>query len=194
MYRLVLFIVFTCLIFSQGSKLNTYGYFSFEADYNNSSESRWDLKMHHFNVINIYQIDKKWRLFSEVEWENGTLIETGHAHGEPVELASFEHHEEEAGHEEEGHSEEGFTGTGGISLERAWVEYRVSSKLKIKVGKLDTIPVTELPGMVIFFRQNQVFENQDALRLVMKKNRVIDKYLNIIFPKRQIIYFRNKYF
>ncbi len=111
MKKLKLLILTLCLstfVKAQTSGIKMYGYFDLEFEYNAGNEQRWDMDQHHFNVVTIYQIDKQWRVFSEIEWEHGISIEADKGKAK---------------------------GSGMVALERAWVEYKYSPKFKVKAGK-----------------------------------------------------------
>lgn len=92
---------------AQESKLRVYGYFDLELEGSNKDAvgKRWTFDQHHFNVVTIYQLDERFRVFGEIEWEHGISLESGG------------------------------NGSGLVALERAWLEYKYSDAFKVKVGK-----------------------------------------------------------
>jgi len=55
------------------SKIRVYGFFDLEAEVSNKDAAGriWTFDQHHLNIIAIYQIDQRMRVFSEVEYEHG---------------------------------------------------------------------------------------------------------------------------
>ena len=94
--------------FAQQSKLETYGYFDLEAEVGNQdAESKiWTFHQHHLNVITIYHLDDRFRVFAEMAWEHEATFEA----------------------EGEDHAK--------IDLTRAWLEYKHSDAFKVQVGKI----------------------------------------------------------
>jgi hypothetical protein len=99
---------FIASVLSQSSDFKMYGYFDLEFEYNADKKERWDIDQHHFNVVTIYQLDKNWRIYSEIEWEHGVEVEPSNG---------------VAG------------GSGKVAVERAWIEYKYSNSFQIKAGK-----------------------------------------------------------
>lgn len=128
--------------FAQQSKLRIYGYFDLELEASNKDAvgKRWTFDQHHFNVVTIYQLDDRLRVFGEIEWEHGISLQSGGG------------------------------GSGLVAVERAWLEYKYSDAFKVKVGKFlppfglynlkhDATPTflsTFLPGSVYGKRINPV--------------------------------------
>lgn len=54
-------------------RVTVYGYFDTEVEVSNTDDKRsiWTFDQHHLNVIAIYKIDNRFRVFSEIEWEHG---------------------------------------------------------------------------------------------------------------------------
>lgn len=106
-------LIFSLLIFSIGnaekSKLKTYGYFDMEVEYSNKDAAGkiWTFDQHHLNLINIYKIDQRIRLYTEVEYEHGPAISDDGSQGE-------------------------------LYLANAYMEYKHSDALKIRIGKFVT--------------------------------------------------------
>ncbi|MFQ5864001.1 MAG: porin [bacterium] len=93
---------------AQDSRLHFYGYFDVEIEGSNKDAAgkRWTFDQHHFNVVTIYRLDDRFRVFGEIEWEHGVQHEAG-----------------------------GSNSSGLIALERAWLEFKYSDAFKVKVGK-----------------------------------------------------------
>lgn len=55
-------------------RITMYGYFDTEVEVSNTDDERnlWTFDQHHLNLITIYKIDNRFRVFSEIEWEHGT--------------------------------------------------------------------------------------------------------------------------
>lgn len=68
-----------------------YGYFDMEADISNKPGSKKYLSFdqHHFNIISIYNIEKQFRLFAEVEYEHGPSLKDGEMYGKIYLAKSF---------------------------------------------------------------------------------------------------------
>lgn len=99
--------LFNLSIFAQTSDLRTYGYFDLEAEISNRNTEgkRGTFDQHHFNIVSVFTLDKNFRIYGEIEWEHGAVIEGG---GES---------------------------TGKVVLEKSWVEYKRTDAFKIKLGK-----------------------------------------------------------
>lgn len=54
-------------------RITMYGYFDTEVEVSNTDDERnlWTFDQHHLNLITIYKIDSRFRVFSEIEWEHG---------------------------------------------------------------------------------------------------------------------------
>jgi hypothetical protein len=65
------------------SNLSVYGFFDleFEANNQNPDELDYAFDQHHFNVITMYRINDRWRVFAEIEWEHGPGLEGGEGYG-----------------------------------------------------------------------------------------------------------------
>ncbi|MFQ5608349.1 MAG: hypothetical protein ACE5GA_10410, partial [Candidatus Zixiibacteriota bacterium] len=147
--QLTLSALFVCptTIHAQQQRLRAYGYFDLETEISNknSAGKRWTFDQHHFNVITIYRVDDRTRVFSEIEWEHGVELSTDPA-----------------------------VSSGLVALERAWLEYSSSQTFRVKAGKFlvpfgifnlehDASPTylsTSLPGSVYGKRRNTVGSNQ----------------------------------
>ena len=68
---------------AQESKLRTYGYFDLELEWSNKDAAgkRSTFDQHHFNVITVYQLDERFRVFAEIEWEHGVSLQGGKGSG-----------------------------------------------------------------------------------------------------------------
>ncbi len=90
-----------------------HGYLTLEAEISDrdSVSRRGTFDLHHFNLIGSFLLDSRSRVFAEIEWEHGTDTEI----------------------EEESQSEAGI-----VRIERAWFEYKFSTRLKLRLGKFLT--------------------------------------------------------
>ena len=110
--RKIVHILWFCIllpagVFGQEREVSNYGYIDLEFDYDTEEKvSTFDGK--HFNLISTYTFDQ-FRVFAEVEWEHGTVIEDSPEESE-----------------------------GEVALERAWFEYVHSDGLKVRGGKFLT--------------------------------------------------------
>ena len=106
--RKIVHILWFCIllpagVFGQEREVSNYGYIDLEFDYDTEEKvSTFDGK--HFNLISTYTFDQ-FRVFAEVEWEHGTVIEDSPEESE-----------------------------GEVALERAWFEYVHSDGLKVRGG------------------------------------------------------------
>ena len=59
--------------YAEQSKLEVYGFFDMEAEVSNKDAAGkiWTFDQHHLNIITIYPLDNKFRVFAEVAWEHG---------------------------------------------------------------------------------------------------------------------------
>ena len=64
---------------AQQDRLRMYGYFDLELEWSNRDAAgrRWTFDQHHFNIVTVYRIDHRWRVFGEVEWEHGVSLSEG---------------------------------------------------------------------------------------------------------------------
>jgi len=111
MSKMVLILWFCILlptgVFGQEREVSTNGYIDLEFEYDADEKvSTFDGK--HFNLISTYTFDQ-FRVFAEIEWEHGTVIEDNPEESE-----------------------------GEVALERAWFEYVHSDGLKVRGGKFLT--------------------------------------------------------
>ena len=93
--------------------IGPHGYLTFEAEISDkdSAGRRGTFDLHHFNLFGNYLLNDKTRVFGEIEWEHGTDTEGSETSG----------------------GEAGF-----VRLERAWFEYELSEKFKLRLGKFLT--------------------------------------------------------
>ena len=88
-------------VFGQEREFSSHGYIDLEFEYDTEEKvSTFDGK--HFNLVSTYTFDQ-FRIFSEIEWEHGTVLE-----GDPADSE------------------------GEVALERAWFEYVYSDHLKLR--------------------------------------------------------------
>lgn len=68
---------------AQQSELKIYGYFDFEAEVSNKDAAGkiWTFDQHHLNIITIYPLDYRFRVFGEIEWEHGPVHESSKSTG-----------------------------------------------------------------------------------------------------------------
>lgn len=68
---------------SAQDRFTTYGFFDteFEASNRNPNDFTATFDQHHFNVVTIYRMNEKWRVFGEIEWEHGVALEDGGGSG-----------------------------------------------------------------------------------------------------------------
>lgn len=80
---LLIGLMFSMVLSAQDSRMSIYGYFDLEAEVNNRDAKGkiWTFDQHHFNVITTFQLDERFRIFSEIEWEHGVEIEDGEGSG-----------------------------------------------------------------------------------------------------------------
>lgn len=59
--------------FSQETGMKIYGFFDLEAEVSNKDAIGKNLTFdqHHLNIISIFHLDERFRIFSEIEWEHG---------------------------------------------------------------------------------------------------------------------------
>ena len=94
-------------VFGQEREFSSHGYIDLEFEYDTEEEvSTFDSK--HFNIVSTYTFDQ-FRVFSEIEWEHGTVLEDNPEESE-----------------------------GEVAVERAWLEYVHSDHLKLRAGKFIT--------------------------------------------------------
>ncbi|MFQ5452793.1 MAG: porin [Candidatus Zixiibacteriota bacterium] len=82
MKKVFLIYITVLLLFSnnisnaQHSKLTWYGYFDMETEVSNKDAAGkiWTFDQHHFNIISIYQLDDRFRIYNEIEWEYGPSL------------------------------------------------------------------------------------------------------------------------
>jgi len=66
----------------QGDRMSLYGFFDFEVGSNDQvGGPAWTFDQHHLNVVSIYRLDDRWRVFAEVEWEHGPDFKTSGTSG-----------------------------------------------------------------------------------------------------------------
>ena len=67
-------------VFGQEREFSSHGYIDLEFDYNTEEKvSTFDSK--HFNIVSTYTFDQ-FRVFAEIEWEHGTVLEDDPADSE----------------------------------------------------------------------------------------------------------------
>ena len=94
-------------VLGQEREFSSHGYIDMEFEYDTEEKvSTFDSK--HFNIVSTYTFDQ-FRVFSEIEWEHGTVLEDNPADSE-----------------------------GEVAVERAWLEYVRSDRLKLRAGKFIT--------------------------------------------------------
>ena len=105
-----LLICFCCLGVGEAQQQNFsgYGYFDLKFKYDPSNK-RSTFDIHHFNLITIYSYEQL-RVFAEVEWEHGPVIES-----DPNEVSEGE-----------------------IGLERIYAEYIFNDRFRFRAGKFLT--------------------------------------------------------
>lgn len=61
---------------AETEKLKIYGFFDLETEVSNQKNTAeaWTFDQHHLNVISIYRIDSRFRVFAEIEYEHGPFI------------------------------------------------------------------------------------------------------------------------
>lgn len=70
---------------AQEEKLTFYGFFDLEMEASNEpGGANWTFDQHHLNLVTIYQLDDRWRVFTEVEYEHGAALEEGKVSGDIV--------------------------------------------------------------------------------------------------------------
>lgn len=64
-------------------RLSTYGYIDFETEWSDKNETTENgtFDQFHFNLINIFQVDPRWRVFSEIEFVHGPIHKPNNAEG-----------------------------------------------------------------------------------------------------------------
>ena len=79
---------------AQEEKLKFYGFFDFQVEATNEpGASVWSFHQHHLNLVTVYDLDDRWRLFTEVEYEHGPALEGSKGTGEVIlERAVLEYH------------------------------------------------------------------------------------------------------
>lgn len=87
-------------------KLKTYGYFDMEvmASFKKDNAEPWSFDQHHLNLITIYTINDRYRVFTEIEYEHGPFFSESES-------------------------------SGMILLEKAYLEYKHSDALRVRIGK-----------------------------------------------------------
>lgn len=82
-FILMLYLSSGVLLQADESKVKIYGFFDMEVEVNNKDVSgkRWTFNQHHLNIITIYNIEKNYRLFTEVEYEHGPSHKKGEFYG-----------------------------------------------------------------------------------------------------------------
>lgn len=94
-------------VFGQEREFSSHGYIDLEFEYDTEEKvSTFDSK--HFNIVSTYTFDQ-FRVFSEIEWEHGTVLEDNPADSE-----------------------------GEVAVERAWLEYVRNDRFKLRAGKFIT--------------------------------------------------------
>ncbi|MBI4538023.1 MAG: porin [Gemmatimonadetes bacterium] len=70
-------------LYAQQDRLSMYGYFDLEFEASNKDDrNTHTFDQHHFNVITVFQLDEKWRVFGEIEWEHGISLARGAGAGQ----------------------------------------------------------------------------------------------------------------
>jgi hypothetical protein len=61
---------------AQQERFQVYGFFDLELDGTNKNpdDFQYTFDQHHFNVITVYRMSDRWRVFGEVEWEHGVSL------------------------------------------------------------------------------------------------------------------------
>lgn len=79
---------------AQQDKLTFYGFFDFQAEATHGREgSPSTFHQHHLNLVTVYEVDDRWRVFTEVEYEHGPALEGSTGNGEILlERAVLEYH------------------------------------------------------------------------------------------------------
>lgn len=69
---------------AQSSNLKMYGFFDLEAEVTtkDAAGKLWTFDQHHLNIITIYKVDQRFRVYSEVEYEHGPALSSESVQGE----------------------------------------------------------------------------------------------------------------
>lgn len=64
-------------------RLLVYGFYDTELEATNRDPDNFAITFdqHHFNVITVYRLSDRWRVFGEIEWEHGVELEAGSGTG-----------------------------------------------------------------------------------------------------------------
>ena len=82
-YVIILLLLAGSLCFPQQQKLNVYGFFDVEAIVNNKDAAgkRWSFDQHHLNFLVNYQLDDRFRVATEIDYEHGPVFSSAEITG-----------------------------------------------------------------------------------------------------------------
>jgi hypothetical protein len=68
---------------AQDDRITFYGFLDVQVEATSlAGGPAWSFHQHHMNLVTIYQLDERWRVFTEVEYEHGPALEGGKGTGE----------------------------------------------------------------------------------------------------------------
>ena len=82
-YVIILLLLAGNLCFPQQQKLNVYGFFDVEAIVSNKDAAgkRWSFDQHHLNFLLNYQLDDRFRVATEIDYEHGPVFSSAEITG-----------------------------------------------------------------------------------------------------------------